>query len=149
MESIDPTVSKSSFILFNEKITKYLDKKYTEEKSTNFQMSTFIITPMISMFGTIGLFLEGMINMLIHLIKNNEIMQNLSKKFLFIGIDLYELGFVWLKYFSNLLGVEEQKMIKNSLEDLCIKIQKSIENLMEIVFKVNEDNINNKFSEVD
>lgn len=150
MESIDTTLTKSSFILFNEKITKYLDKKYKEDESTKkFQMSTFIIAPLISMFGTIGLFLEGMINMLIYLVKNNEIMQNLSKKFLFIGIDLYELVFVWLKYFSNLLGEEEQKMIQNSSKDLSKKIEKSIENLMDVVFKINEDNINNKFSEVD
>ena len=101
------------------------------------------------MFGTIGLFLEGMINMLIYLIKNNEIMRNLSKKFLFIGIDLYELIFVWSKYFSNLLGDEELNMIKNSSEDLSNKIEKSTENLMNVICSINEENINNKFSEVD
>jgi len=150
METIDSNLNKSSFNIFNEKVTNYLEKKYKEDDSTKkIQMSSFIIAPLISMFGTIGLFLEGMINMLIYLIKNNEIMRNLSKKFLFIGIDLYELIFVWSKYFSNLLGDEELNMIKNSSEDLSNKIEKSTENLMNVICSINEENINSKFSEVD
>ena len=101
------------------------------------------------MFGTFGLFFEGIINMLIYLIKNNEIMKNLSKKLLFVGVDFCELLFVWSKYFSNLLGEEELNMIKNSSDDLIHKIEKSTENFINVIYKINEEEIEKKFSEVD
>ena len=62
METIDSNLNKSSFTIFNEKVTNYLENKYKEDESTKkFQLSSFIIAPLISMFGTIGLFLDGMI----------------------------------------------------------------------------------------
>tara|TARA_B100000161_G_C33292581_1_gene299198 strand:- start:79 stop:543 length:465 start_codon:yes stop_codon:yes gene_type:complete len=149
------TINENEYInSFNLRYNEYLEKKYNSDKSqsvsseSSYKVSAFVIAPIISMFGTFALFFEGIINLLIYLIKSNEAITDFSRKVLFFSIDFHELLFSWKNNFSNILGEDEKKMIQNGFLDLRSKIEKSITNLLTVVLKVNENQINEKFSEI-